>query len=147
MSSNAEVAMPGKKRDPRKPDRVDVAVGHNVCTWRIARGLSQTQLGERLGVTFQQVQKYEAGTNRMSTGRLVKAAAILKVPMAAFFADAEAAEPRHALIANSRAYRLAQAFAVIKSDKFRVSLVEMVEALAKLPQKPKRRRRPSRRAK
>jgi transcriptional regulator with XRE-family HTH domain len=132
--------MPRKKRDPRKPDHVDVAVGYNVCTWRIARGLSQTQLGNRLGVTFQQVQKYEAGTNRMSTGRMVKAAAILNVPVAALFEGADAAEPRHALIANSRAYRLAHAFAGIKSNKFRESLVEMVERLAKLPQKPKRRR-------
>jgi transcriptional regulator with XRE-family HTH domain len=147
MSNTAEVAMPRKKRDPRKPDHVDVAVGHNVCTWRIARGLSQTQLGERLGVTFQQVQKYEAGTNRMSTGRLVKAAAVLNVPMAAFFEGANAAKPRHALLANSRAYRLAHAFAVIKSNKLRLWLVEMVEALAKLPQKPKRRMRPSRRPK
>jgi transcriptional regulator with XRE-family HTH domain len=116
-------------------------VGHNVCAWRIARGLSQSQLGERLGVTFQQVQKYEAGANRMSTGRLVKAAAILNVPMAAFFEGAGAAEPRHALIANSRAYRLAHAFASIRSNKFRESLVEMVESLAKVPQKTKRRRR------
>jgi transcriptional regulator with XRE-family HTH domain len=135
--------MPRKKRDPRKPDRVDVAVGHNVCAWRIARGLSQSQLGERLGVTFQQVQKYEAGANRMSTGRLVKAAAILNVPMAAFFEGAGATEPRHALIANSRAYRLAHAFASIRSNKFRESLVEMVESLAKVPQKTKRRRRKS----
>ena len=133
--------MPSKRKDPRKPDRVDVAVGHNVCTWRIARGLSQTQLGERLGVTFQEVQKYEAGTNRMSTGRLVKAAAILGVPMAAFFDGADAAEPRNVLLANSRAFRLAHAFAAIKNNKFRESLVEMVEALAKLPQKLKRRRR------
>jgi transcriptional regulator with XRE-family HTH domain len=87
------------------------------------------------------VQKYEAGTNRMSTGRLVKAAAILGVPMAAFFDGADAAEPRNVLLANSRAFRLAHAFAAIKNNKFRESLVEMVEALAKLPQKLKRRRR------
>ncbi|MBV9426807.1 MAG: helix-turn-helix transcriptional regulator [Bradyrhizobiaceae bacterium] len=64
--------MPRKKRDPRKPDAVDVAVGVNVRTWRIARGLSQGELAQRLGITFQQVQKYETGHNRMTTGRLAK---------------------------------------------------------------------------
>lgn len=112
MSTNARThgltrghLMPRKKRDPRQPDAVDIAVGNNVRIWRIARGLSQTHLAERLGVTFQQVQKYETGANRMSTGRLVKATAILGVPMSALFervgSDAEPSqEPLQALVAN-----------------------------------------------
>ena len=78
--------MPRSKRDPRRPDAVDVAVGRNLRLWRVARGLSQSQLAKRLGVTFQQVQKYEIGGNRVSMGRLVKAAGILGVPVGAHVA-------------------------------------------------------------
>jgi transcriptional regulator with XRE-family HTH domain len=133
--------MPRKKRDPRKPDAVDVAVGINVRTWRIARGLSQNELAKRLGITFQQVQKYEVGANRMSTGRLAKAAVILGIPLSALFQGADAKDPTHALLADNRAFRLAQAFQAIKSITFRLALVALVEKLAGLPHKPKRRRR------
>lgn len=135
-------SMPRKKRDPRKPDGVDVAVGANVRTWRIARGLSQGDLAKRLGITFQQVQKYETGHNRMSTGRLVKAATILAVPMSAFFDGADDDEPAQALLANARSYRLAHAFAAIKNNGFRLALVALVEVLAaSVPQEKRRRRR------
>jgi len=148
--------MPQKKVDPRQPDAVDVAVGRHVRTRRIARGLSQTQLGNRLGVTFQQVQKYESGANRMSIGRLRKAAAVFGISMSALFeggdseteldkrdARARALVNRsHALLADSRAYRLARAFNAIKHEGFRVAVVETVEKIAtSVPQKRKRRRR------
>jgi transcriptional regulator with XRE-family HTH domain len=121
---------------------VDVAVGRNLRLWRIARGLSQSQLAKQLGVTFQQVQKYEIGGNRMSTGRLVKAASILGVSIGAFFhGTAEASDSASALISDSRSFRLAQAFAAVRSNKFREAMVALVEKLAGLPQKPKRRRR------
>ena len=125
--------------DPKRPSPVDVAVGRNVRIWRMARGLSQAQLGNRLGVTFQQVQKYEIGANRIGTGRLVKIAAILGVPIAALLQGADAAEPSQALltlISDSRSFRLADAFAAIKNKNFRESLVALVERLAGLPQKP-----------
>jgi transcriptional regulator with XRE-family HTH domain len=122
--------MPRKKRDPRQPDAVDLAVGINVRTWRIARGLSQAELAKRLGITFQQVQKYEIGHNRISTGRLAKAAVVLGVPMAALFHGADAEDPAHALLADNRAFRLAQAFQAIKSPTFRLAVVQLVEKLA-----------------
>jgi transcriptional regulator with XRE-family HTH domain len=110
--------------------------------WRIARGLSQAELAKRLGVTFQQVQKYEIGGNRLSTGRLVKAGAVLGVPIGGLFhGAAEPSQSLTGLISDSRSFRLAQAFAAIKSNKFRESLVALVEKLAGLPQKAKRRRR------
>ena len=134
--------MPRSKRDPRRPDAVDVAVGHNLRLWRVARGLSQSQLAKRLGVTFQQVQKYEIGGNRVSTGRLVKAAGILGVSVGALLhGTAKPSESLSGLISDSRSFRLAQAFAAVRSDKFRESLVTLVERLARLPQNPKRRRR------
>src|SRR5262249_31993724 len=117
-SSNTGAPM-RRRRDPRKPDAVDVAVGRNVRIWRMARGLSQSQLAKRLGVTFQQVQKYETGGNRVQTGRLVKIADVLGVPISALFegtaAGAGPSQELLALVADSRSYRLARAFATIKN--------------------------------
>src|SRR5437016_3715043 len=59
-------------RNPRQPDDVDVEVGRRVRVERIARGLSQTELANKIGVTFQQLQKYESGGNRISMGRLIR---------------------------------------------------------------------------
>ena len=131
-----------KRVDPRKPIAVDVALGHNVRFWRLARGLSQTQLANRLGITFQQVQKYEAGDNRVSIGRLVKTAATLRIPVAALFEGTEADGRLLALISDSRSFRLARAFAAIKNNKARVSLMNMVEKIALVARRrPKKRRR------
>jgi transcriptional regulator with XRE-family HTH domain len=58
--------MPARVR--KRPSSIDVAVGRNVRIWRMARGLSQAQLGRRLGVTFQQVQKYETGSPGSAPG-------------------------------------------------------------------------------
>jgi len=115
-----------------------------VRLWRIAKGLSQQDLANRLGITFQQVQKYEVGTNRMSTGRLVKAATILRVPMSAFFHGTDSHDPAAVLLADSRAYRLAHAFDAIKNTTLRLTLVVMVEKIAAVAPPGKRRGRPRR---
>ena len=133
------------KRSRKTPNPVDVAVGRNVRIWRMSRGLSQQQLANRIGVTFQQLQKYEVGANRIGTGRLVKLAAILGVPISALFEGTDAAEPSRsllALVSDSRSFRLAHAFAAIKNNKARESLVNMVEKIAEaVPQQPEKRRR------
>ena len=67
------------------PHPVDVHVGSRLRTARLLKGLSQAALGDRLGVTFQQIQKYERGTNRMSASMLWYAADALSVPVAYFF--------------------------------------------------------------
>jgi len=124
--------MPADKR-PKRPSPVDVAVGRNVRLWRMARGLSQAQLAQRLGVTFQQLQKYEVGANRIGTGRLVKVAAVLRIPITALFEGTDAADPSRsllALVSDTRSFRLAHAFAAIKHNAFRLSLVELVEKIA-----------------
>ena len=61
----------------KKPDPVDVEVGQRIRIERLQSGLSQTSLAEQLGVTFQQVQKYEKGVNRVGAGRLTKIAKVL----------------------------------------------------------------------
>jgi transcriptional regulator with XRE-family HTH domain len=134
--------MPAKSRPPKRPSSIDIAVGRNVRIWRLAKGLSQAQLATRLGVTFQQIQKYEVGANRIGTGRLVKLAAILGVPIAALFDGTEGADPARsllALIADKRAFRLAHAFAAIKDNTARVTLVNLVEKIAMAVPQPKRR--------
>ena len=135
--------MPAKSQVPKRPTFIDIAVGRNVRIWRMAKGLSQAQLANRLGVTFQQVQKYEVGSNRLGTGRLVKLAAILGIPIAALFDGAEGTDPARsllALIADKRAFRLAHAFAAIEDSTLRLSLVNLVEQIATAVPQPQRRR-------
>jgi transcriptional regulator with XRE-family HTH domain len=118
---------------------------------RLAKGLSQSQLAKGLGVTFQQVQKYEKGANRIGAGRLARMAEILEIPVTALLegttgeADNPAGQSRAALIADRRALRLAQAFDTIKDSVFRLSLIELVERLAAAPQPPRGRPGPKRR--
>ena len=73
----------------KRPDPVDVEVGHRIRIERLSRGLSQTALANQLGVTFQQVQKYEKGVNRVGAGRLTKIAEVLGVPVSTFFSGHE----------------------------------------------------------
>jgi len=123
---------------------LDAAVGRNVRIWRMARGMTQEQLANRVGVTFQQLQKYEVGGNRIPTGRLVKFAAILAVPISALFEGTNGAEPPRsllALISDSRSFRLARAFAAIDNSAMRLSLVSLVEKIAAgVPQRKPRRK-------
>jgi len=71
------------------PHPIDVTVGASVRTYRRQRGMTQTELGEALGLTFQQIQKYERGTNRISASKLVMRAEALRVPVGAFFEGCE----------------------------------------------------------
>jgi len=132
------------KRLPKKPSSIDVAVGRNVRIRRMVRGMSQAQLASRLGITFQQLQKYEVGANRIGTGRLVKIANTLSIPIAALFdgADTDPSRSLLALVADARAFRLAQAFAAIDNSTLRLSIVYLVEKIAvAVPPTPRRRRR------
>src|ERR1700747_1955593 len=73
---------------PKSPDRTDKHVGSRVRMRRLMLGLSQTKLADQLGLTFQQVQKYEKGTNRISASRLQEISHILAVPVPFFFEGA-----------------------------------------------------------
>ncbi len=72
---------------PKQTTEVDRLVGVRITALRKAKGLSQTALGNAVGVTFQQVQKYEKGQNRVGAGRLREIARLLEVPVSAFFED------------------------------------------------------------
>ena len=122
---------------------VDRYVGARVRMRRMMVGLSQERLGEGLGLTFQQVQKYEKGSNRISASRLQQIARILDVPVAFFFDGAPTGDMAHGGFSDaaSTAYvsdflsttdgvQLTKAFVRIKSSGVRRRLVELVEVLA-----------------
>ena len=117
------------------PLPVDVLVGQNIRLCRLQKGLSQTELGEALGVTFQQVQKYEKGANRVGAGRLMQIASVLEVALPSLFEGAAtAAEPAQrsngALLTQPHALRLVQGFEKIKDDHLRLAILSLVERLA-----------------
>ena len=97
--------------------------------------MSQTELADRVGLTFQQIQKYESGANRVGAGRLMEIAAALKAPIRAFFEGVELKDATNTrspvdLIADSQALRLVRAFAEIDDSQLKRSLVSVVELIA-----------------
>ena len=115
---------------------VDVLVGRNIRIHRLDRGLSQTELGKHIGVTFQQVQKYENGVNRVGSGRLFKIAEVLGVPVSTLFNGADqshetvAGNSPIAMLAEPYALRLLKAVSEIVDPEVRRSLVEVAEKFA-----------------
>ena len=75
----------------KQPNPIDIHVGSRVRLRRMMLGMSQERLGESLGITFQQIQKYEKGTNRIGASRLQHIARVLSVPVSFFFEDAPGA--------------------------------------------------------
>jgi transcriptional regulator with XRE-family HTH domain len=75
----------GEQKNGRAPSAVDLRIGERVRARRFEIGMSQEVLGDRLGITFQQVQKYEKGANRISASRLLDIATVLEMPVADFF--------------------------------------------------------------
>jgi len=125
----------------KKPDPVDVRVGSRVQLRRRILGLSQEKLGDSLGITFQQIQKYERGINRISASRLQHIAAILSVPVSSFFEDAPGApsdaadetrpaDPVVGFISSPEGIQLNKAFVSIKDDNLRRRIVNLVKAMA-----------------
>lgn len=129
------------------PNPVDVYVGSRVRLRRTMLGMSQEKLGELLGLTFQQVQKYERGTNRVSASRLYDLARVLQVPVSHFFEGmpGRVAKASPALAQGLRedpvvfqregfdgrqAMELMRAFNRISQPKVRKRLFELTKALA-----------------
>jgi transcriptional regulator with XRE-family HTH domain len=123
---------------PKAPDPIDVLVGRNVRLQRIAKRLSQTELANRLGITFQQVQKYEKGLNRIGSGRLVRIADVLEVPVMTLLHGAQPTGHAPAplpstLIADRQPFRLLQAFSRIKDKRLRRAVVDLVDHIIRQP--------------
>lgn len=127
----------------KAPNPVDKYVGSRVRMRRIMLGMSQEKLGEALGLTFQQVQKYEKGTNRIGASRLQQISEILQVPVSFLFEGgpagphapaglSEASSPAYVadFLATSEGLALTRAFTRITDAKLRRSIVELVEQMA-----------------
>jgi transcriptional regulator with XRE-family HTH domain len=121
---------------PKQPDNVDRLVGRNIRLQRLAKGLSQTELANKLGVTFQQVQKYEKGVNRIGCGRLFQIASVLNAHVMDFFEGSEKGKPSASravrdLIAEPQSFHLVQAFSEISDRRLRSSVVDLVKKIAR----------------
>jgi transcriptional regulator with XRE-family HTH domain len=121
----------------RKGDHTDAAIGQRIRALRLERGMSQSELGEVLGVSFQQVQKYEKGTNRVAAGRLHRLAEVLGVPVTFFYGDAQASaavaaatEDGLPYLGTAGAVRLMRAYSRISDSEARRALVDLAEKIA-----------------
>ena len=127
----------------KTPNPIDKHVGSRVRMRRMLMGMSQEKLGEALGLTFQQVQKYEKGTNRIGASRLKQISQVLGVPIGFFFDGAPVGAGEEAgfaespstgyvadFLSTSEGVQLNKAFIRIRDQKVRKRIVELVNALA-----------------
>jgi transcriptional regulator with XRE-family HTH domain len=122
----------------KQPRPVDQLVGARVRVRREAKGLSQTELGRALGISYQQVQKYELGRNRIGSSRLAAIAAFLEVPVSYFFeelpSDASEADSGDEVIRALRmrgSVELLRAYADIRDPAMRANILQFVETAAR----------------
>jgi transcriptional regulator with XRE-family HTH domain len=124
----------------KKPNPTDRHVGARVRMRRLMLDMTQTDLAEGLGLTFQQVQKYEKGTNRIGASRLQHIADILQVPISFFFdgtldsGEFKAIDPKSLFVsdflASSEGVALVKAYMKIKNAKLRRCIVQLVEQVS-----------------
>jgi len=126
--------VPKKQANP-----IDIQVGNRVRIRRMLIGMSQERLGDLLGLTFQQVQKYEKGVNRIGAGRLFEVSRILNVPIDFFYegvntqpgaGEPEGAPPVMEFVSSGEGLQLSLAFMKIKDPKVRKRVLDLVKSLA-----------------
>ena len=135
------------KKKKRRPNSADIQIGESIRAHRLILGMSQNDLARRIGVSFQQIQKYEKGTNRVGAGRLPQIAEIFEIPISALFdanADTSSGERRATapvkLIPDRTTLKLLTAFGGIAHRRIRHCLVDLVDTLAKAKPKTQRSR-------
>jgi transcriptional regulator with XRE-family HTH domain len=128
----------------KAPNPIDRHVGARLRMRRMLVGMSQETLGEALGITFQQIQKYEKGANRISASRLQQLGQVLNVPAAFFFEglggpqQSGVSEPADAsyvveFLSTAEGLQLNRSFALIRDPKVRKRILELVASLADKP--------------
>lgn len=131
----------GERRTRGKPNEIDAFVGRRIRERRLKLGLSQVQLADGLGLTFQQVQKYEKGGNRVGAGRLYALAQVLDVPVSYFFDGAPMPEKvrpvAEALAArsddpmsSSETQRLVRAYYNLKDERVRARFLAVMRSIS-----------------
>jgi transcriptional regulator with XRE-family HTH domain len=126
-----------RRTKTKAPDARDVDVGRRIHAQRLVCRMSQTELASNLGITFQQVQKYEKGVNRVGAGRLARIAEVLNVPVSFFFSgDHTPSEANDTVnsglsfLQTAGAVRLVRAYAQIEDPHLRRALVDLAEEIA-----------------
>ncbi|WP_455477157.1 helix-turn-helix domain-containing protein [Bartonella sp. B41] len=124
----------------KKPDPIDIYVGTRIRLRRNILGLTQEKLGEKLGITFQQVQKYEKGTNRIGASRLQAIAEIMDVPVSYFFDKGIGIQYIEGFSENDSVFmdfcssnegiQLMRAFTNISDSKVRRKIIDLAKALS-----------------
>ena len=127
----------------KKPNPIDIHVGSRIRLRRNMLGISQEKLGESLGITFQQIQKYEKGTNRVGASRLQAISSILGVPVSFFLYYGRGSDPGPArgmedssttyvvdFLSSAEGLQLNRAFVKISDAKVRRKVLDLVKALA-----------------
>ena len=118
----------------RKSGPLDAMVGARIRMFRVNRGMSQTMLAGRIGVTFQQVQKYERGANRVGASRLSQIASVLGVSIGELFESSRTESPRLnspvQLLAEPGALRVLKAYARTTNPRVRPCIAKLVESIA-----------------
>lgn len=134
--------MDDQSKSDKTPNPVDLHVGARVRMRRKFLGLSQEGLADAIALTFQQVQKYERGSNRISASKLYEISKTLKAPVAYFFegfggaealegfSESESEQFVHGFLMTTEGIELAEAFPRIKSAKHRRKILDLVRALA-----------------
>lgn len=134
------------KTEKKKPNPIDIHVGSRIRLRRSMLGLSQTVLGDGLGITFQQIQKYEKGTNRVGASRLQDISSMLEVPVAFFFEGVPGKENVSShkpkiddlskeyldFMTTRQGVQLNRAFVQIKDPKIKAKTLQLVRAMANL---------------
>jgi transcriptional regulator with XRE-family HTH domain len=121
--------MPNAKRG-RSTAAVDLYVGSRIRERRIMLGLTQHQLAELIGVTYQQAHKYERGINRVSAGRLFEIATVLNVPIGYFYEGIEEDEQRQTSQRERMMLEIARNFAEISDERHQEAISQLARALA-----------------
>ena len=127
-----------KSHSSRSSRSFDNHIAGCIRTRRMMLGISQETLGKHLGVTFQQIQKYEKGTNRVSAGRLWEIAKLFDTPIGWFFdempggqvVETGASRAANDILRDAATLRVAKAFGEIRDARVRTRLVGLIEALA-----------------
>jgi len=124
---------------PKRAGPIDELVGMNIRIFRKAKGLSQARLGNLIGVTFQQIQKYEKGANRIGPSRLAKIAKALEVPIGRLFDTSASSSDGPVdgeivtdLLITPYAVQMLKAFAEIRNDHLSRNIAELTESLAEI---------------
>src|SRR5260370_39344078 len=116
----------------KTPDPLDVMVGAKIRIFRTHRGMSQSDLAGKIGVAFQQVQKYETGINRVGASRLSRIASALGISIGELFESSESAGSKSPfrLLAERDALRVLKAFSRTSDPRVRRAIAQLVESVA-----------------